>query len=133
MTKGTEAIELSPDPFENFMIGQGHCVGDLVYLSGQASIDEQGRIVGEGDIDAQIDQAMENISRALEAAGSAVDRIFKITIFLTDMSHFDRIMAMRERYFQKPWPADTTVGVAALALPELMVELEVIATRADHR
>jgi len=111
------------------MIGQGHCVGDLVYLSGQAAIDQQGAIVGEGDIDAQIDQAMENISRALAAAGSDIDRIFKITIFLTDMNHFDRILAMRERYFQKPWPADTTVGVASLALPELMVELEVIATR----
>jgi len=111
------------------MIGQGHCVGDLVYLSGQAAIDQQGAIVGEGDIDAQIDQAMENISRALAAVGSGIDRIFKITIFLIDMNHFDRILAMRERYFHKPWPADTTVGVASLALPELMVELEVIATR----
>lgn len=130
MTEGTEAIELSPDPLDNFMVGQGHCVGDLVFLSGQAAIDQNGAIVGEGDIDAQINQAMDNISRALKTVGSGIDRIFKITIFLTDMSHFDRVMAMRERYFQKPWPADTTVGVAALALPALMIELEVIATRA---
>ena len=129
MTQGTKPIEVIPDPFANFMIGQGHCVGDLVFLSGQAGIDERGLVVGERDIDAQIDQAMANISRALAAAGSSVERIFKITIYLTDMSHFDRVMAMRERYFQQPWPADTTVGVAALALPELMVELEVIATR----
>lgn len=129
MTIGTDPIMLDPDPFEPFLIGQGHCVGNLVFLSGQAAIDQNGEIVGAGDIDAQIDQAMANIERALTAAGSGLERIFKITVYLTDISNFDRIMAMRERYFSKPWPADTTVGVAALALPELMVELDVIATR----
>lgn len=130
MTIGTSPVEVDPDPLEPFMIGQGHGVSDLIFLSGQASIDAHGNIVGEGDIDAQIDQAMANIQCALTAAGSDVNRIFKITIYLTDMGHFERIMAMRERYFQKPWPADTTVEVASLVLPELMVELDVIATRA---
>lgn len=129
MTIGTDPILLEPDPFENFLIGQGHCVGNLVFLSGQAAIDQEGQVVGRGDIDAQIDQAMQNIERALHAAGSGVDRIFKITVYLTDMSHFESVMKMRERYFEQPWPADTTVGVMALALPELMVELDVIATR----
>ena len=55
MTVGTHPVELTPDPFDTFMIGQGHCAGNLVFLSGQASIDEMGQIVGEGDIDAQID------------------------------------------------------------------------------
>ncbi len=130
MTIGTKPIEVSPDPFPPFMIGQGHVVGKLVFLSGQASIDANGAIVGAGDVEAQITQAMANIERALAAAGSSIDRIFKITVYLTDMSHFDKIMAMRERYFSAPWPADTTVGVQALALPELMVELDVIATTA---
>ncbi|WP_291828451.1 RidA family protein [Marinobacter sp.] len=129
MTIGTEPIFLESDPFENFLIGQGHCVGNLVFLSGQAALDQHGQIRGVGDIDAQINQAMANIERALNAAGSGVDRIFKITVYLTDMAHFDSVMKMRERYFKKPWPADTTVGVSALALPELMVELDVIATR----
>ncbi|MBE0485018.1 MAG: RidA family protein [Marinobacter sp.] len=104
-------------------------MGNLVFLSGQAALDQHGQIRGVGDIDAQINQAMANIERALNAAGSGVDRIFKITVYLTDMAHFDSVMKMRERYFKKPWPADTTVGVSALALPELMVELDVIATR----
>ncbi|MEQ5814349.1 RidA family protein [Marinobacter sp. NFXS11] len=104
-------------------------MGNLIFLSGQAAIDERGQIVGPGDIDAQIDQAMKNIERALSAAGSVVERIFKITVYLTDMNHFESVMKMRERYFEKPWPADTTVGVSALALPELLVELDVIATR----
>lgn len=130
MTIGTDPILFEPDVFGAFAIGQGHCVGNVVYLSGQAAINDAGEIVGEGDITAQIDQAMANIKRALQAAGSDIDRIFKITVYLTDMNNFEHIMAMRHRYFAEPWPADTTVGVLSLALPELMVELEVIATRA---
>ena len=130
MTIGTKPIHVSPDPFPPYMIGQGHVVGNLVFLSGQASISNDGDIVGVDDIDAQITQAMANIERALVAAGSSINRIFKITVYLTDMSHFDRVLEMRERYFTAPWPADTTVGVECLALPELLVELDVIATTA---
>lgn len=131
MTTGTTPIQLSPDPSFEHMIGQGHIVGNLVFLSGQASINQQREIVGLGDIDAQVTQAMANVERALTAAGSGIDRIFKITIYLTDMAHFDRVLAMRKRYFSAPWPSDTTVGVTALALEGLMVELDVIATTAD--
>ncbi len=130
MTTGTTPIQLSPDPSFEHMIGQGHIVGNLVFLSGQASINQQREIVGLGDIDAQITQAMANVERALTAAGSGIERIFKITIYLTDMAHFDRVLAMRKRYFSAPWPSDTTVGVTSLALEGLMVELDVIATTA---
>ena len=114
------------------MIGQGHIVGNLVFLSGQASISPEREIVGIDDIDAQIGQAMANVERALTAANSGIDRIFKITIYLTDMSYFDRVLALRKKYFSAPWPADTTVGVQSLALPGLMVELDVIATTYDN-
>ena len=110
------------------MIGQGHIVGNLVFLSGQASINQEREIVGIGDIDAQITQAMANVERALTAAGSGIDRIFKITIYLTDIAFFSSVLAMRERYFSAPWPADTTVVVNSLALAGLLVELDVIAT-----
>jgi 2-iminobutanoate/2-iminopropanoate deaminase len=130
MTIGTTPIQLNPDPFDPYMIGQGHIVGNQVFLSGQASINELGEIVGEGDVWAQMQQAMANIERALTAAGSSIDRIFKITIYLTDMTHFDKVLKLREKYFSAPWPADTTVGVQSLALPELLVELDVIATTA---
>ncbi len=132
MTTGTTPIQLSPDQNFEHMIGQGHIVGNLVFLSGQASISPEREIVGIGDIDAQIQQAMTNVERALKAAGSGIDRIFKITIYLTDMSHFDRVLALRKKYFSAPWPADTTVGVQSLALPGLMVELDVIATTYDN-
>jgi enamine deaminase RidA (YjgF/YER057c/UK114 family) len=114
------------------MIGQGHIVGNLVFLSGQASINQEREIVGIGDIDAQITQAMANVERALTAAGSGIDRVFKITIYLTDMAYFDRVLAMRKEYFAAPWPSDTTVGVTSLALEGLLVELDVIATTYEN-
>lgn len=128
MTTGTIPIQWENDPFDPYMIGQGHIVGNQIFLSGQASIDQNGEIVGVGDVWAQMEQAMANIERALTAAGSGINRIFKITIYLTDMSNFDKVLELRKKYFSSPWPADTTVGVQSLALPELLVELDVIAT-----
>jgi enamine deaminase RidA (YjgF/YER057c/UK114 family) len=54
--------------------------------------------------------------------------VVKVTIYLTDMSYFERIVALRQQWFSAPYPADTIVEVKALALPELMIEIEAIAT-----
>ena len=62
----------------------------------------------------------------LEAGGSAMERIIKVNIYLTDMSNFPKIVELREKYFTKPYPADTIVEVKSLALPELMIEIEAI-------
>jgi reactive intermediate/imine deaminase len=98
-----------------------------VILSGQASIDENGNVVGAGDFDAQAEQVFANLKRVLEAAGSSLANVVKVNIYLTDMSHFPKIVELRSRYFTRPWPADTIVGVTALALPELMIEIEATA------
>jgi reactive intermediate/imine deaminase len=99
-----------------------------VIVSGQAALDEQGRIVGAGDFDAQAEQTFRNLARVLEAGGSSLERIVKVTIFLTDMANFPKIVELRRRWFSPPYPADTIVEVAALALPELEIEIEAIAT-----
>jgi reactive intermediate/imine deaminase len=122
-----EQIRLDPDPYEPFRLSQGFRVGDLVIVSGQAAIDEHGAIVGEGDFDAQAEQVFRNLTRVLEAGGSSLDRVVKVTIFLTDMGNFPKIVALREKWFSKPYPADTIVGVTSLALPELEIEIEAIA------
>ena len=72
-------------------------------------------------------QVFTNIDRVIRAAGSSRDQIVKVTIYLTDMANFPKIVAARKTYFTPPYPADTTVEVKALALPELMVEIDVIA------
>ncbi|MEM1112282.1 MAG: RidA family protein [Pseudomonadota bacterium] len=125
----TDAIQVStdPDPFKPFNISQGFRTKDLVFVSGQAALDMEGNLVGVGDFDAQAEQVFANLEAVLLAGGSGLDKLIKVTIFLTDMSYFERIVALRERYFSRPWPADTIVEVSALALPELMIEIEGIA------
>jgi len=123
-----QQIQLDPDPLEAYAFSQGFRVGDLVIVSGQAALDEQGRIVGPGDFDAQAEQTFRNLARVLEAGGSSLERIVKVTIFLTDMANFPKVVELRRRWFSPPYPADTIVQVAALALPELEIEIEAIAT-----
>lgn len=127
MTKQPQVIAVHPDPLAPYAIAPGWRVGDLVFLSGQAAIDEHGAIVGEGDLEKQIEQVMANIDRVLGVAGTDRSRIVKVTIYLTDMGNFPAIVDMRKRWFTPPYPADTIVEVRALALPELMIEIDVIA------
>ena len=68
-----------------------------------------------------------NLQRVLEAGGSSLDRVVKVTIFLTDMGNFSKIVELRGKWFTPPYPADTIVEVSALALPELEIEIEAIA------
>ena len=120
-------IRVDPDPYEPFRLSQGFRVGDLLLVSGQAAIDEHGAIVGAGDFDAQAEQVFRNLQRVLEAGGSGLDRVVKVTIFLTDMGNFPKIVELRGTWFTPPYPADTIVEVTALALPELELEIEAIA------
>ena len=123
-----EQIRLDPDPLEPYRLSQGFRVGDLVIVSGQAAIDEHGQIVGVGDFDAQAEQTFRNLSRVLEAGGSSLSRVVKVTIFLTDMGNFPKVVELRGKWFTAPYPADTIVEVSSLALPELEIEIEAIAT-----
>lgn len=127
MTTDAIQIKTDPDPYEAFNIAQAYRVGDLIFVSGQAALNLQGEIVGEGDFEAQAVQAFENLSAVLSAGGSSLDQVVKVTIYVTDMSHFATLVDLRQRFFSAPWPADTLVEVAALALPALMVEIEAIA------
>jgi 2-iminobutanoate/2-iminopropanoate deaminase len=122
-----EQIATDPDPYAPFKISQAIRLGELVFVSGQAAIDQSGALVGVGDFDAQAEQAFENLQQVLEAAGSGLDRIVKVTIFLTDMSNFPKIVDLRGRWFTQPYPADTIVEVTSLALPGLEIEIEAIA------
>ena len=127
MSQDIEKISTEPDPFAAYRISQAMRVGDLVFTSGQAAIDLEGNLVGVGDFDAQAEQVFANLQAVLAAANSGLDRVVKVTIYLTDMGNFPKIVALRERYFLEPWPADTIVEVGSLALPELEIEIEAVA------
>ena len=127
-----ERITNDPDWYEPFRIALGYRVGDIVVLSGQASINRQGE-VGAGDFDAQAAQVFESLDYVLGLAGSSMPNVVNVTIFLTDMAYFPKIVELRERYFTPPYPADTIVEVNALALPELMIEIQATAVVDDAR
>jgi reactive intermediate/imine deaminase len=120
-------ITIDPDPYEPFRLAQGYRVGELLFISGQAAIDQSGRIVGVGDFEAQAKQVFENLDRVLRAGGSSLRNVIKVTIFLTDMTNFDRIVTLRGQWFTAPYPADTIVEVRSLYSPDAMIEIEAIA------
>lgn len=122
-----EQIKTSPDAFEPYFISQGFRVGDLVFLSGQAAIDDKGAVVGVGDFDAQAAQVFRSIEAVLQAAGTSLGKVFKVVIYLTDMANFPKVLELRQTWFTQPYPADTVVEVRALAFPELLIEVDAIA------
>lgn len=123
-------VRLDPDPYEPFRLSQGIRVGELLFVSGQAALAADGTLVGAGDFDVQAEQTFRNLQRVLEAGGSSLEHVVKVTIYLTDMSNFPKIVELRGRWFTPPWPADTIVEVSALALPELQIEIEAVAVTA---
>lgn len=120
-----EQVKTTPDPYAPFLLSQGIRVGHLVFISGQAGVDEDGSIK-EG-FDAQADQAFRNLDRALKAAGSSLRQVAKVTIFLTSMDYFPKIVELRRKWFSPPYPADTIVEVSSLYSSEAMIEIEAIA------
>ena len=122
-----EPIHLDPDPLAPYCISPGFKANGMLYLSGHAAISESGELVGVGDFEAQAQATFESLQRTLRAGGSDLSKVIKVTIYLTDMSHFEEVVALRQKWFSAPYPADTIVEVSALALPELMIEIEAIA------
>jgi 2-iminobutanoate/2-iminopropanoate deaminase len=123
-----EQIKIDPDPYEPYLLSQGIRIGELLLVSGQTGIDEAGQLVAVGDFDAQAEQAFRNLARVLDAGGSSMERVVKVTIFLTDMaSNFAKIVELRRKWFRPPYPADTIVEVRSLYLPEVEIEIEAIA------
>jgi reactive intermediate/imine deaminase len=126
-----ERIKTDPDPYEVFRLAQAYRVGDLLFVSGQAAIAPDGQVVGAGDFDAQAEQVFRNLQAVLEAGGSSLPNIVKVTIFLTDMANFPKIVELRGKWFTPPYPSDTIVEVSSLALPELEIEIEAVAVADD--
>lgn len=101
----------------------------VLFLSGQGPVDADGRIVGEGDFDAQVRQAFDNLLAVLRHADYSVSDIIKITVYLTDIALLPRYGRIKADYIPGPQPASTAVGVSALALPGMQIEIEAIAVR----
>ncbi|MFZ5492941.1 MAG: RidA family protein [Pseudomonadota bacterium] len=109
-----EAIASDRAPAAIGPYSQAIRTGGTVYLSGQIPLDPAtGELVG-GDIEAQAVRVFENLKAVAEAAGGSLRHAVKVTIYLTDLAHFGTVNAIMARYFDQPYPARATIGVAAL-------------------
>lgn len=122
-----ERISISPDLFAREGVAAGYRAGGLIFLSSVGPVDETGQLVGAGDFDAQAERAFRNLEALLAAAGSGLDRVIKVNIYMADASHFPKLVGLRRRWFRAPWPADTVVEVNGLSAPGSLIELEAIA------
>lgn len=102
--------------------------GELLYLSGQTPIDPATRALVAGDIGAQTRQCLANLGAVLAQAGLGLGDVVKCNVYLVDMADFAAMNAAYREAFVAPYPARTTVGVAALPLGA-RVEIELVARR----
>jgi 2-iminobutanoate/2-iminopropanoate deaminase len=97
-----------------------------VYVSGQGPLSADGQVVGD-DFDAQARLTFENLRSVLQQAGAGMTDIVKLTIYLTDASRVADVGRIKAEFIDGPQPASTALGVAGLALPGMMLEIEAIA------
>ncbi len=88
--------------------------GDLLFLSGQIPLDPANGELVTGSIETQARRVLDNLLAVARAGGSDLDRVVKLTVHLTDLSHFAAVNAVMAAYFQAPYPARAVLGVAAL-------------------
>jgi len=105
--------------------------GTIVYLAGQVASDASGKLVGEGNFEAQAEQVFRNLKIAVEAAGGTMADIVKLNIYLVaqvDQAEVPKLRAIRNRYVntEQP-PASTLVVVSRLAQPGWLIEIEAVA------
>ncbi|NHZ79812.1 RidA family protein [Massilia sp. CCM 8695] len=100
----------------------------LVFVSGQVDWDSNYQ-VKHGDIEAQADSAVQNLLTVLEAANSSVDQLLQLRVYVRGElgEHMDKLVPVMARYFGAARPALTGIGVASLASPETLVEIEAVA------
>jgi len=103
--------------------------GDTLYVSGQIGLDPQTGQLVDG-IENQIPRVFANLSAVAEAAGGSLADAVKLTVYLTDLSHFARVNEVMSAYFDKPYPARAAVGVAALPRGALIEADAILVLRA---
>lgn len=88
--------------------------GQLVFLSGQIPLDPATMELVEGDFATRARRVFDNLRAVAQAAGSDLDHVVKVTVYLTDLSNFATVNSIMTEYFSEPYPARAAVGAAAL-------------------
>ncbi len=109
-------------------ITQGYSVNGTIYISGQFSHDTEGTFVGEGDIEAQTRQTLENLDHVLDGFGVTKANLAYVEIFLTNpQEHSETVIGLFKEYVEKHRPAGSLIGVTYLAFSDQLIEVSAIA------
>ena len=99
--------------------------GDTLYVSGQIPLDPATGVVVAGDFETQCVRVFENLKAIATTAGTTLDHVVKVNVYLIDLADFPKLNEVMARYFKEPYPARATVAVAALPRG-VPVEVDVI-------
>jgi len=121
-----EVIETRNAPSKIGPFSQAIRANGFVFVAGQVPVDPESRTVVAGDILVQTRRVFENLSAILDAAGSSLQKVVRVGVFLKNMEDFGRFNELYERYFPSEPPARTTVEAARLP-KDVLVEIDAIA------
>ena len=121
-----EVIKTSTAPDVVLPLSQAIKLGNLIFTSGAIARDPETRELIGGDIEKQTERIILNLQEVLKAAGSSLDKVVKVTVFLTDIRDFEGMNEVYRKFFPKDPPARSTVEVSKLAV-DARVEIEMIA------
>ena len=99
--------------------------GRTIFIRGQTGLNLDNKFVGAGDPAAQAEQAIKNVKQLLEEAGSKLEHICKVTTYITDRAHRDAVYNAIGRHLKGIHPCGTGIIVRGLAMPEMMMEIDV--------
>ena len=110
-------------PFGAFSMVVAQGLGQVLHLKGQVSLNSDGEVIGENDIEIQVETTLKNIQTVLGNFGGRMEDIYSLTHHVTDIEAFMTTGHIRNKYFSEPFPITTTVEVSRLYHPALMVEI----------
>ena len=129
MAINKEAKSLGMPWEEEYGYAQAVKVGDTIYLSGQVSHDDDGNVLGEGEMEVQMRAAYANVGKVLAQYGASMENVVDEMVFVTDMdAAFGARVIMKDEVFGgSPVLASTIVQIERLAFPQLMIEIRCVA------
>jgi 2-iminobutanoate/2-iminopropanoate deaminase len=119
-----KVIVTSKGPRPQGVYSQAIVADGFVFVAGQAAINPDTNTLESGDIRSEVRRTLQNIKGILEAAGSSMDDVVRVGVFLADIKDFDAMNEVYREFFPKDPPARTTVGAQ---LPRIKVEIDCIA------
>lgn len=127
--------QLNPKDFTKIMGAYSHGLkvdvgdSDMIFVTGQIAMDKDGNAVAPDDIVKQTEFVFQNIKKILQEGGASLDDVVKAVIYVTDISKFKDISAVRNKYFANSKPVSTLVEISKTVKDGCDIEIEVIAVK----